>query len=256
MSMEANQKDQFKRNPRRVVSDASSATLGYGCLYDLNYNSSGKTAASVDAERHKHVIAPAADERHFAGVHCRTLTRAQFTSITEPGRGGVVAQCYIGAAVTIQDRVYLDLASGKFYEGGIGAGRGSGVVLQTLTEAGLADVLLDEGDVDTFVNLIAPTTGAIAASQWGVTIVDGTSVSGGLTYTLADGLYIGQKVGFKISVLLAGSNDLVVTVTTGVQLDGSTALATITLDELGDQSYLEWMGAHWKLIANSGGALA
>jgi len=90
-----------------------------------------------------------------------------------------------------------------------------------------------------------------------MTLINGGTVNdANITYTLADGTVVGQRKGFKITTLIGNSKDFVITVTNGVQLDGSTALATVTIDEAGDQCVLEWMGAHWKLIANSGGALA
>jgi len=229
-------------------------------MYNLDYG----TAEDVDKERHKRVEAPSVTlNRFFAGVHSQALTRSQTTKIWEPGRGGSVALCYIGEAVTILDRVHVDVASGKFYKGGISAGRGSGTVLQTLTDAGLANVLLDEGVADCDGNAsvfnITPEAagGAIILSQRGMNLIDGGTIADAhATFTLADGTEIGQKVGFKITVLVGGSKNVVVTVTSGVQADLATNLATITLNAQDEETYLEWSGTEWVVRYTVGATLS
>lgn len=71
--------------------------------------------------------------------------------------------------------------------------------------------------------------------------------------TLADGTFIGQTKLFSLEDDLT-TNDYLLTVTTGKQLDGSTALQTAEFDGVGDELLLEWMGLHWKAIANTGTA--
>jgi len=260
MPMEANYRDQYRRNPRRVLSEAGEATKGYACMYNMDYG----TAANVDPERHKRVEAPSVtNNRFFAGVHSQALTRSQTTKIWEPGRGGSVAQCYIGEAVTLNDRVSVDYATGKFYKGGLSGGRGAGTVMQTLTEAGLADVLLDEGvgecDGNAGVFNITPEAagGAIVLSQRGMNLINGGTINDDhATFTLADGVETGQKVGFKITTLVGNSKNVVVTVTTGVQADLATNLATITLNAADEIAILEWLGAEWVLRYYAGATLS
>ena len=83
----------------------------------------------------------------------------------------------------------------------------------------------------------------------GITLGTGDAIE-----TLANGTFIGQRKLFSLEDDLT-TNDYLLTVTTGEQLDGSTDLATMEFDGVGDQSLLEWMGLHWKLIANTGTAL-
>ena len=258
--MEANQKFQFRTIPRKVYNTETGAlTRGYALAYDPT-STDVSAVTTEDKARGKYAINPTSASLFFAGVLTddKTTTQAKnFVEVAVPGSDPLI---YVSESVTAGDIVYFNAGgtlAGQFSKGGIGLGCGSARVHTTRTGAGYVHATLNVGDETGGVQTLAPTTGAVTGiSLNGMTLVDGTSVSGGLTYTLADGTFIGQKKGFKVSVLLAGSNDLVITVTNGVQLDGSTALATITLDEAGDQSILEWDGANWKLISNSGGALA
>jgi len=250
--MEANRKDQFRRNPRRVYSSDSSATKGKAAFYDL-------TNTTI-ALRHKNVIGAAPNSESFAGVFTDDLTRAQMTTIQEPGKSGTVAKCLIGEAVaTAPARVWADQADGKFYTGGIDVGRGSGLLLETVSADELGEVWLDDGNLDAVVqNLATPASGALspAPTAVGMTILDGTAATGGLTYTLADGTIIGQTKGFIVGTAIGASQDLVITVTNGVQIDGATALATITMNAADEQAILQWNGAAWQLQSYSGATLA
>lgn len=92
-----------------------------------------------------------------------------------------------------------------------------------------------------------------AASVGGTTFIFGghTIGTGDSTFTLADGVRQGLRKRFKLRGALT-TNDYLVTVTSGVQLDGSTALASLEFDGANDESILEWIGQKWRLIANAG----
>lgn len=104
---------------------------------------------------------------------------------------------------------------------------------------------------------VTPLSGGTVASMVGgfTFIFGGATITTDNTETLADGSAIGQRKGYKLMGALT-TNDHVITATTAKQLDGSTALATMEFDGASDQSILEWLGPHWKLIANSGTGLA
>lgn len=122
---------------------------------------------------------------------------------------------------------------------------------------------LQDGRESGLTEWIAPVENAASAHMVGgwTNIVGGASVdidTGDSTATLADGTFVGELKGFKLwGALTAGtSNDHLVSVTTGVQLDGSTALASMEFDGANDTSILEWGGIKWRLIHNYGPTLA
>lgn len=257
--MEANYKDQFKIIKRRVWCLTTTAlAAGTGVVYDYKNG----TAATEDRSRAKTVeAASATNNQFFAGVllEAKPAGVAKFIDIACPGSDLLI---YLtDTSATIGDVVQMDCGdeTGQFKAGGMGYGCGSAKILTTVTAAGLVHAKLLEGDSEGILQELTPVLagGAIVPSLTGTTIVDGTLVStANLTSTLANGTVVGQRKAYKIKVTIGNSKNYVVTVTTGVQLDGSTALATITFNAANEQSILEWTGAHWKLIANSGATLA
>lgn len=100
-------------------------------------------------------------------------------------------------------------------------------------------------------------TTAVASMVLGKTFIFGgvTLGTGDAIDTLADGTLDGQKKAFHLKAALT-SNDYVVTVTTGEQLDGATDLGSMEFDGADDRSTLEWASGHWKLTHNKGTGLA
>lgn len=226
----------------------------------LCFNDDYGTATAVDGRRGQIVEAPSvSNNRRFAGVLLNA--KAAHTS------GLVVVQAVVGgdalvlvgaASVTIGDYLTGDVSDGKFYNVGF-QGRGTVKVLQTLNAAGLALARLLDGPESCLMNNVTQEAdGAVALSPSGYNRLDGEDegVDGALTYTLADGKVIGERWALKISATLAGSNDLTITVTNGIQADGTTALASIVIDDVNNFCLLEWTGEVWKLIYQEGCTLS
>jgi len=153
------------------------------------------------------------------------------------------ALVYVGAStVTLGDYLTADVLDGKFY--GVGQkGRGTVKVLQTLSEA-------------VHTQAIAAGGGAVVLSPVGRSLIDGTLAdTANSTFTLADGKQIGERKSIKMAVAMA-ANDLVVTVTNGVQIDRTTALATLTFNAVNEEAILEWNGMDWALLGYVGVTLA
>ena len=130
--------------------------------------------------------------------------------------------------------------------------RGNPTVLAYLedgVESGLAEFVTPYTD-GSGTTPITSMVGGWTRLCGGHTVSNGNAIE-----TLANGTYIGQRKLVSLEDDLTTS-DYVLTVTAGVQLDGATALASATFDGVNDESMLEWMGLHWKLIANSGTGLA
>jgi len=255
--MEANYIDMHRIIKRRVYClDTDAISKGYGLVYDYAYG----TAATADKARGKYVRLPTSTYcKHFAGVLLDDKpSGAGWVDIAEPGSE---CQVYLGeTSGTINTEVKCDCGAnaGKFMAGGM-RGLGSVILLTTVSAAGLvnAHICQDLADVG-LVQTITPAAagGAITLSPIGDSLINGGTVHDAhCTATLANGTAIGQKKQFLITVLVGNSKNVVVTVTSGVQLDGTTALATITLNAANERSILEWMGNAWKLIHNAGATL-
>lgn len=257
--MEANYKDQFKIIKRRVWCLTTTAlAAGTGVVYDYTNG----TATTEDRSRAKTVEVPSAtNNQFFAGVllEAKPAGVAKFIDIACPGSDLLI---YLAdTSATIGDVVQMDSGdeAGQFKAGGMGYGCGSAKVLTTVAAAGLVHAKLLEGESVGTLQELTPVAagGAIVPSLTGTTLIDGATVNdANITSTLANGTVVGQRKAYKIKAAVGNSKNYVVTVTTGVQLDGSTALASITFNAINEQSILEWTGVHWKLIANSGATLA
>jgi hypothetical protein len=142
-------------------------------------------------------------------------------------------------------------------------GRGSAYVRQTLTAAGLALADLMDGPESGLCEYFTPAAagGAIVPMIGGVTYIAGATINDAhATYTLADGYINGMRKGFRIATTVGNSKNFVVTVTSGIQADDSTALATITMNSQHEQTYLTWWGystgGKWKIDHSYGSTLA
>lgn len=83
---------------------------------------------------------------------------------------------------------------------------------------------------------------AVQSMVGGVTFLGGGwTMAADSTATLADGLQNGQKKGIAGLGTLT-TKDWLLTVTSGIQHDGSTALASIAIDAAAEEAVLEWNG--------------
>lgn len=241
---------------RFFCSTAAALVQGQAVCFNFDYG----TATAVDGQRLQVVEAPSvSNNRCFAGVLKSAKaahTSGELQVVEVITKGGCLVN--VGASsVTLGDYLTADILDGKFYSVGE-QGKGTVKILQTLSAAGLALAELLEGQQSGLVHTqaVAAGGGAIVLSPVGRSLVDGTLAdTADYTYTLANGKVIGERKSIKMSVAMA-ANDLVVTVTSGVQIDRTTALATVTFNAINEEAHLEWNGKTWMLLDYSGATLA
>jgi len=232
---------------------------GQGLCFNNDYTGDGATYA--EARRCNEVELPSiTNARWFAGVSARAYSAkagGQFIEIYVPG--SVCNVLLYGPSVTNSSCVVTCQAGGTyagyFTRSGF-QGEGSAVPLQTVDasepEALKCLARLQIGLPSGLVEVVTPATagGATTFMVGGVSFVAASALdTADATFTLADGLYEGIRKKFEIEGDLGDSYDLVVTVTSGIQNDGSdSALSTLTGDDDGDIAVLEWVGDTWKEI--------
>lgn len=230
------------------------------------YNRDTGTATEHDGYRDKKVEDPApGNEAYFAGVTVREYSAksaGQWIQIYEPGS---ICEVYCNEAVDLGDHVFAiqDEQSspddmGQFGKTWVGfLGRGAARILQTESSADKPVMaLLLDGPQTGVVQVIDAEAGAATLNATGMTIIPtAATIASDMTATLADADVIGVRKGYQCLAALTTS-DLVITVTNGLQEDGSTALVSTSLDADGEITLLEFMGSHWKAIHNDGATLA
>lgn len=248
-------------NSRKVFcTETAALTKGYLLCYDHDYG----TATDNDPRRDNRVALPTnANNNAVAGVLLRSYSAnamGQWVEIAEPGS---TCQIYVDGSVTIGDNTFVTAQIGGGGSGTFNAtykgfmGRGTAKVMQTRTGAGLILAKLMDGDESGLIETIqAVSATAVPMMKGGVSLVTGAiTIATDSTDTLADGSYVGMKKRiFLIGALT--TQDYLVTVTSGEQLDGSTDLASLEFDGAGDDSYLVWTGTKWRLMGNAGTGLA
>ena len=176
---------------------------------------------------------------------------AILASATTAGAAGATAGVYTISSVTSADAAELDASAGT---GDIAA------VVYDPSATVLAQLLDGPAGLSGMVNWVTPLDSAAASPAHIPTVFN--HIFGGITLgsadstaTLADGTFEGQTVGFKLSGALT-TQDYLLTVTTGLQQDDSTALASLEFDGAADASVLVWSADKWRLKANTGAAKA
>ena len=123
---------------------------------------------------------------------------------------------------------------------------------------------LYDGEESGLTEWVAPINAAAAQTMvGGVSFIGVTStLAADSTAVLADGVGEGMKKGFFGMGALTTGN-YVITVTSGLQADGSTALATITMDGVADATIVKFEGSvglaaigAWCEVFNFGSVLA
>jgi hypothetical protein len=222
--------------------------IGAGAALALQTVTSGKLVESLDGTA---VVATKTVTKTglFAGAVAGDKL-VILASCTSAGAAGATAGVYTISEVTSNDVAVLATAPG---DGDLACYVVSG------NPTCLA-YLFPEGDSSGCIQWIAPLNNAASEAMVGgfTHILGGvTLATGDSTHTLANGTRIGQKKGFRLSGALT-TQDYYISPTSAVQLDGSTALAHIEMDNdsVTDEDLLEWMGAHWRLIAHVGSTLS
>lgn len=222
---------------------------GQGVCYNWDYG----TAATAEPRRYNEVELPTIlNARHFAGVAARNyaaVTGGQFIEIFLPGSvcniwSTVSNTIGVGLSTCIANDDDTTGQEGFFGEAGF-EGAGSAVPLQTVdrsSTAGLCLAYLQPGPPSGLIErVLAVDNTAITCMVGGVTYFQ-TAVTlgaGNSTFTLADGTVPGLKKAFVCQAAMT-TNDIVITVTSGLQSDGSTALATVSLDADLEEIVLQW----------------
>lgn len=257
---------QARTASRRVWATTTTAILrGQAFCYDRDYG----TAANLEGRRDTFVELPdTSNNMAFAGVAAYAYAAdasGQMIEIYEPGS---VCQILADQTCVVSFDNYLTFAiSATAAENGIFGvagflGRGTARVLQTVDRGSvdgtvLAELLTGPGESGGVQLLDVTTGGAVTCTVGGKTMINAATGTLGAdaTFTLANGTVEGIRKMFEIDVDLGDSYDLVVTVTSGIQADDSTALASLTMDDDGDLTTVVWAGDKWKLIHNTGSTL-
>lgn len=220
---------------------------GQGLCYDWDYG----TDATKEPSRGARVEVPAIlNAPYFAGVATQAYSAkstGQFIDIFLPGSVCNIYSAFnnvIGVGVSTFEVGTGGDAAGSFGRGGF-PGRGSATPLQTIDRStpGLCLAYLHDGPQSGGIEVVTPpTTGtAITLMVGGVTYLIGTVAIGSAdaTFTLADGTYSGQKKAFVCEGTYS-SNDVEVTVTSGLLADGATNLATVSFNADLEEMELTW----------------
>ena len=176
---------------------------------------------------------------------------AIMASATNAGAAGATPGVYTISSVTSDNAAELTASAGT--------GDVAAVVYDPYGTV-LCRLLDGPPQISGCVNWVTPLDNAAAspahmANGWNHVFGGITLGAGNSTATLADGVFEGQTVGFKLSGVLTTQNYLLTT-TTALQQDDSTALASLEFDGAADASVLVWSADKWRLTANTGAAKA
>ncbi|MFA5186694.1 MAG: hypothetical protein WC551_09480 [Patescibacteria group bacterium] len=226
---------------------ATALLEGQGVCYNWDYG----TATAADYRRCNRVELPTIlNARYFAGVAARNYSAkagGQFIEIYKPGSCCTIlskASTTIGVGI-------LTCEAGGTYAGyfryaGL-PGDGSAVPLQTVDRsatAGACEAILQAGEPSGLLDVVTLTAdgGAVACMVGGTTVFAGVAlVAADGTFTVANGTIPGMRKRFVCLADLGDAHDMIVTVN-GIQVDGSTALQTVVLDDINDEDTIEWTG--------------
>lgn len=233
-------------NPLWVWFTGATALLeGQAVCFDFDTG----TAASAVAKRTNQVELPSqANARWFAGVAARNYAASsggQFIEIYGPGSTcNVLSMASTTIGVGRLTFMVGGTYAGYFKRQGF-EGAGSCVPLQTVDRSSTAGKCLARLEVGPQSGGVEEVTvvdnDAVVCMVGGVTYVIGAALAtGDCTFTLADGTLSGQQKAFSVVDTAVTTNDFVVTVTSGIQTDGSTALATVTMNALAEEIVLTW----------------
>lgn len=233
-------------NPLWVWFTGSTALLeGQAVCYDYDYG----TASAYDGKRTNRVELPSqSNARWFAGVAARNYAASsggQFVEINAPGSTcNVLSQASTTIGVGRLTFTVGGTYAGYFKRQGF-EGAGSCVPLQTVDRSSTAGKCLARLEVGPQSGGVEEVTvvddSAVVCMVGGVTYIIGAALAtGDCTFTLADGTLSGQRKAFSVVDTAVTTNNFVVTVTSGIQADGATALASITMNALAEEIVLTW----------------
>jgi hypothetical protein len=258
--------NQAKTIVKKVFFTGSTAvSKGMGYCYERDYYSAATNETATDPcqKRDVRVELPSnANNLAFAGVAMHSYaakTGGQWIEIAEPGS---VCKILTTVATVLASNTRVTCEAGGSNAGKFGTvglpGRGTAITMQTDADGGLVLAFLQDGDESGLIENITPAAagGAITPMVGGVTrFPTAVTLASDATCTLANGTYTGQRKVFECEATMT-TNDIVITVTSGLQDDRSTALATLSLDANGEDGVFEWLGGKWILENKTTGAEA
>lgn len=242
---------------------------GQGLCYNFNYFPSGGAVTNADGQRYNRVELPAtANSLHFAGVAVRPYSASDTGRMIEINKPGSVCNilCYadvvigVGIVTCEAGNALSTTYAGYFSRAGFD-GEGSAVPLQTVSGDGdvqLCQAYLQTGLPSGLVEVVTPpSTGALMTLlPFGITFFKATTIaSQDATAVLANGTIQGQRKAYQCEGTMS-SNQVDVTITTGLQEDYTTTLAGIVYDADGEDTYLIWTGLQWIEVTNAGATLS
>jgi hypothetical protein len=130
------------------------------------------------------------------------------------------------------------------------AGQGSCTPMQTVdrsSTAGNCLAMLETGPQSGGIERVAVAdNAAIVCMVGGVTMLTGGAIgTGDSTFALVQGTYEGQLKKFYVRTAITGNNFVCTPATNGIQLDGSTALDTITMNAADETITLKFASGIW-----------
>lgn len=265
----------YEKQARLVIEEVwfegTTALLeGQAVCYNYDYG----TATAYDGRRFNKVEVPSqTNMRYFAGVAACAYEAKSTGQLIRIYRPGSVCNILSTASTTLgSGRLTFEYTSTVATNGSFGLagfpGEGSAVPLQTVdrsTTAGLCQAYLEEGEPSGGVERVAVAAGANVCMVGGVSYIVGSSIASDATFTLADGTLSGLKKAFSVITTAVTTNNFVVTVTSGIQgianADPTTALASITMNALAEETVLQWdgvasAGGLWRVVMTVGSTLA
>lgn len=246
----------------RVWFGGTTALLeGQGLCYNWDYG----TATDREGSRRNRVELPAtANSLHFAGVASQSYSASstgRFIDIYKPGSTCNIL-CYadvvigVGIVTCEAGNALSATYAGYFSRAGF-EGEGSAVPLQTVTgdgDVGLCLAKLQAGNPSGLIEVVTPpATGALMTLlPFGITFFQtATIASQDATAVLANGTILGQRKAYQCEGTMT-TNQVDVTVTAGIEENHSTGLAGMVFDADGEDVYLRWHGAAWKVEYTTG----
>lgn len=239
---------------------------GQGVCYDYDYG----TATAADARRGNRVELPSVtNSRYFAGVASRDYAAQPHGQMIEIYRPGSMCNILAMASLTLGSGIITCQAGGTyagyFTRAGF-EGEGSAVPAQTVDRsatAGVALAILQTGKASGLVEVVTPPAagGATVFMVGGVSYIAAATLAADATATLADGAISGIRKKFYVEGAQT-TNNVVLTVTHGTQRATTAttgvvlALASDTMDDIGDVLLVEWCDGSWQELYAAGGVLA
>ncbi|KKM00937.1 hypothetical protein LCGC14_1799460 [marine sediment metagenome] len=238
---------------------------GQGLAYNFDYFPSGGAVTNSNPDRYNRVELPAtANSLHFAGVSAHAYAASstgQFIEICLPGS---VCNIWLNADVVIGVGIItceagnaLGASSAGYFTRAGFQGEGSAVPLQTVTGASTAALCLAYLQIGLPSGLVEvvqpPSTGALMTLlPSGLTCFTAQTIgTGDATATLANSTIIGQYKAYQCEGTMT-TNSVLVTITSGLQKDDSTAFATGTFDADAEDVYFKWNGEQWEEESSAG----